>query len=151
MPGDGVASLSAIVDQYEEIRGVINSHAPLNTKNVTLCDGSPWMNPTVPNFRRRFARRREFGVMVDTSREIILIIRLLSLSTHCSYRVLRLHISALLLPTAVVTKEVSTGSSTLGWVEQSSAVYPVIRVLQVLLTSSQVSIRRSLTILGLVS
>jgi len=51
--GDLIVSLNAIVDQYESIRGVINSHAPLKTKKVTLRDGSPWMNPAVLDFRRR--------------------------------------------------------------------------------------------------
>jgi len=53
VPGDGVLSHSTIVDKYEEIRGVINIHAPLKTKKGTLRDGTPWMNPAVLDFRRK--------------------------------------------------------------------------------------------------
>ena len=53
VPGDGVPSHSTIVDQYEEIRGVINIHAPLKTKKGTLRDDTTWMNPAVLDFCRK--------------------------------------------------------------------------------------------------
>lgn len=82
VPGDGMASLNAIVDQYEEIRGVINSNASLKIKKVTLRDGSPWTNPTVLDFQQSlisvgsFARPRGYGATLDTLRDIVLLIRL---------------------------------------------------------------------------
>ncbi len=130
VPGDWLPSHSTIVDQYEEIRGVINIHASL-TKKVTLRDGTPWMNPAVLDFRRKVRKVERIWRNEGYLREHRSIYPVLNSDTHCSYKVLRVPFSALLFLTAVVTKRVYTGSSTPGWFEQSSVVFQVIRVPQV--------------------
>jgi len=47
VPGDKVASLNALVHQYEEVRQVIDSHAKIKTKQVVLRDSAPLINASV--------------------------------------------------------------------------------------------------------
>jgi hypothetical protein len=53
---DQVATLDSLVDLFQEIRGVVESHAPLKTSVVVLRDPAPWINFDILVFRHKLRR-----------------------------------------------------------------------------------------------
>jgi hypothetical protein len=49
---DCLASLNGLVDQYGDIRQVIENHAKLHVKEVTIRDPAPWINKRILDARR---------------------------------------------------------------------------------------------------
>lgn len=56
IPEDQDATLDALVIQYEEVRTVIESHAKVKTKQVTVRDSSPWITSAVLDGRRKLRK-----------------------------------------------------------------------------------------------
>ncbi len=54
--GDPVDTLDDLVDQFMEVRGVVESHALLKTKVVVLRDPAPWINVDIIDGRRKLRK-----------------------------------------------------------------------------------------------
>lgn len=53
---DQVATLDSLVELFQEIRGVVESHAPLKTSVAVLRDPAPWINSNILVFRHKLRR-----------------------------------------------------------------------------------------------
>jgi hypothetical protein len=54
--GDHVETLDDLVDQFMEVRGVVESHALLKTKVVVLRDPAPWINVNIIDGRHKLRK-----------------------------------------------------------------------------------------------
>jgi hypothetical protein len=54
--GDHVETLDDLVDQFMEVRGVVESHALLKTKVVVLRDPAPWINVIIIDGRHKLRK-----------------------------------------------------------------------------------------------
>lgn len=54
--GDHVDTLDELVNRFLEVRGVVESHAILKTKEVVLRDPAPWMNADIIDCRRKLRK-----------------------------------------------------------------------------------------------